>query len=1347
MIDFEYMAAVRRFLYRTVCWSVLGVLLFSAPVLAQICATPGKDGSATGVNAIGFGGTSQVVNTYYPGNASVSAGATSIQVGSPSGASTLISAGDLLLVIQIQDAAINSSNTSSYGDGVAGGNASGTTSDNAVGRYEYVLATGVVSGGSVPIQGATPGSGLVNGYVNANATSTTGQRRFQVIRVPQYNNCDIVGTGVPSPWNGRSGGVFAIDVAGTLTFSTGSAIQATGLGFRGGGGRQLSGGTGGSNTDYRTLSSSNYNAPKGEGIAGTPDYVHQSFTGTNPPGQVVTTSTTYPNGSQGRGAPGNAGGGGTDGSPSNNDENSGGGGGANGGAGGQGGNSWNSNLATGGHGGAAFASASITRLVMGGGGGAGSRNNSTSVQSSGGAGGGIVIVRAATITGTGIIASNGIEPNAANGLLPANDGGGGGGGAGTLVIFGNAGSLANITLQANGGRGGDCALADPAHGPGGGGGGGRIYVNDLLTGTVSVTGGANGETTSSRIAYGATSGSPGAAFLNAHITTLQNCGFVPVTLAYMSSFRFGKKAYVEWWTATETGNLGFNLYGHDGKEWKKVNTNIIPSHAVDSDAPLFYQYQLPNSNFLAFMIEDLDLNGRRNRSEEFYFEKTYGSRPEAELIPWEAIGSEHRRAENSEGSYNRNWDADRVQLLVKTEGIQRVTYEDLVSAGVEWNGVDARSLAITKNGTPIAIRVSSSKASAGFGNNAFGPGWSIDFLGTVDFSLYSDCTPYLLSLDQTKALRMSSISQDQRFSSLQTTHYFATVTNQENKEYSFASPLQDPWYQAQLLAVGQPTSYTQNFTVEETLKSIPANLEIVGYGLTDFPAELDHHLRFFINGTFVGEWFGNGIEVLQKSFPIQAGILVKGTNTLEIQTPSDLGVDAEVFNLEKFSINYPRELRETTDGLTFKASSKEYALKLLNKNFPDIYMSSPGRIYHLKDAPFKLQNDGSTSVLLANQKEAATPWTYHINRSSNFKKPGLKRVEMSNEILPSKAHYLIISHPHFLSGLTPLIQAREAQGLTVALVNVDEIYAKYSFGIPDAEAIAKFIAEADKTNPLRYVLLVGGDSYDYKNYLNIGSQSFIPTRYVSTGKVVQFAPSDASLADINRDGIPDLAIGRFPVRTQVELEMMLQKTLQFPMVQHLNDSLFVAGKDETAVSFTGFSHYLATLLPKNWEAVEAFSDGTNTSQLRQQIVNTINQGTRFVNFFGHSGPTVWTFENLLSAQHTQTLLTNSDSPTTVAQWGCWNTYFVTPAYNTMAHKFLLSGSQGAAAVVGAATLTEVSSEQQFAPIFFKHLFALNKSLGEAIQAAKAETALQFPELKDIYLGLHLLGDPALEINP
>ena len=468
--------------------------------------------------------------------------------------------------------------------------------------------------------------------------------------------------------------------------------------------------------------------------------MHQSFTGTQPPGQVINTGVEgYPNGSYGRGAPGNAGGGGNDGNPSSNDQNSGGGGGGNGGVGGNGGNSWSSNLAVGGYGGDAFAAATIQRLALGGGGGAATRNNSSDVECSGGAGGGIVMIRAATITGTGTIEANGIEPNAANGLLPANDGGGGGGAGGTLVVFGNAGSLANIALLANGGKGGDCALSDPAHGPGGGGGGGLVYVNDLLTGTVEVSGGVNGVTTSANLVFGSTSGTDGSAFLNAQITSLEPCGFVPVSLSYFkSSFNKDENVSFEWMTATETGNLGFDLLGFDGREWTRINEKLIPSQSIDSDEPVFYQFKAQAGHYRSFALVDIDRFGNKKRHGSFAIKQTYGSLTQVETIGWNAISSEHALASQARGAaYLGLQTTPSVEVKIRQSGFHRITYEQIIATNPHFAGTYLDDLALTHRGQPVPIRIASNGA---VGSRTFGPGWYVDFLGETEFNLYSDVT-------------------------------------------------------------------------------------------------------------------------------------------------------------------------------------------------------------------------------------------------------------------------------------------------------------------------------------------------------------------------------------------------------------------------------------------------------------------------------------------------------------------------------------------------------------------------------------------------------------------------------
>jgi uncharacterized repeat protein (TIGR01451 family) len=296
---------------------------------------------------------------------------------------------------------------------------------------------------------------------------------------------------------------------------------------------QLTGG-GGANTDYRQPAPATYtgaaggeagwDANKGEGLAGTPEWVETG-------GTFLHTNTGYPSGTAGtdgsmaRGAPATAGGGGTDAdpqgaSPGGNDQNAGGGGGANGGAGGFGGDSWNTNLSVGGEGGTAFP-ATINRVAMGGGGGAGTRNNSDGDnQASGGAtGGGIIIIRTYGLSGTGTLTANGNPAYNAT----ANDAGGGGAAGGSIVVLSANGGESGLTLQANGGTGGNAwqsqaySLAN-RHGPGGGGGGGVVLVSGTPA-SVGVSGGASGLTLNPGVTYGSTAGAAGSSVTNASISS------------------------------------------------------------------------------------------------------------------------------------------------------------------------------------------------------------------------------------------------------------------------------------------------------------------------------------------------------------------------------------------------------------------------------------------------------------------------------------------------------------------------------------------------------------------------------------------------------------------------------------------------------------------------------------------------------------------------------------------------------------------------------------------------------------------------------------------------------------
>ncbi len=520
-----------------------------APVQTVVCATPN----------LTVGGTlTGVINTYYPGSATVAEGATSIPVGTATGAGATIASGTELLVIQMQDASINDSNNSAYGNGFTG---QGFTAVNTAGNYEFVTATGPVGGGSIPIHGGGPGGGLIFTYTSAAWSATAGASTYQVVVVPQYSSAMLSSGLTALAWNGSTGGILAMDVAGVLTLGNATVVM-DGMGFRGAAGLSLVGENGALDTDYEFAAPATYSTPasgnlaittgadgsKGEGIAGTPLWVQN---GTS----VLNTGSGYPSGTAGkdgsmaRGAPGNAGGGATDGAPSaagENNDNAGGGGGGNGGGGGFGGNSYGNNLSTGGEGGVAFP-VTVNRFAMGGGGGGGSNNVFVSAQdSSGGAGGGMIFIRADSMTGSATLTANGMTAYTGT----STNAGGGGGAGGTIVVVTANGGETGLTLQANGGAGGGneglqppgASFLDNRIGPGAGGGGGAVYTSSVSgSPAIGLTGGANGltmDTTSTPVPYGATSGAAGVSMTNvalAQLTGLQSTALCTPDLTLQKS--------------------------------------------------------------------------------------------------------------------------------------------------------------------------------------------------------------------------------------------------------------------------------------------------------------------------------------------------------------------------------------------------------------------------------------------------------------------------------------------------------------------------------------------------------------------------------------------------------------------------------------------------------------------------------------------------------------------------------------------------------------------------------------------------------------------------------------------
>jgi hypothetical protein len=520
-------------------------------------------------------------------------------------------------------------------------------------------------------------------------------------------------------------------------------------------------------------------------------------------------------------------------------------------------------------------------------------------------------------------------------------------------------------------------------------------------------------------------------------------------------------------------------------------------------------------------------------------------------------------------------------------------------------------------------------------------------------------------------------------------------------------------------------------------------LELVVWGVTNWPQSPDHRLQVSVNGLQVATDSFDGLteRIIRVNLP--AGLLQEGANTLKLTLPGDTGVAWDMINLDKFSVTYSRRLQAREGRLDFTAAGDSFTVSNLPSRDVVAYrLNGEKGMTRLEILRVEANPDGTFSAIFRGSPKLAS---YQVSTVETMYAPAFEmsspKVERENP-----AEYVIIAHPDFIDGLQPLIAARKAQGLTVKVVNVNDLYARYTYGIFDPQAIQQYISHAAKKLGAKYVLLVGGDTYDYRNYLNVDSISFIPSLYVATGEIAKFVPADPLYADLDGDNLPDLALGRFPVRSVAELNLMVTKTLAYTAKDYGQTAAFSSDLNDGGLSFKNINTDMAAQLPAGWSVENIHLNDLSVSTARNQLIAAMNRGTALVTFTGHSGPQEWTFSGLFNINNAAAL-TNHGKPFVVVQWGCWNNYHVDPVNDYLVQSFLFSGDQGAAAVLGASTLTDSTSEILLGELLTPRLATPGLTLGQALQLSKSELAQTHPEALDVLLGWTLMGDPALVIVP
>ena len=677
------------------------------------------------------------------------------------------------------------------------------------------------------------------------------------------------------------------------------------------------------------------------------------------------------------------------------------------------------------------------------------------------------------------------------------------------------------------------------------------------------------------------------------------------------------------------------------------------------------------------------------------------------------------------------------ELKVNQTGIYRVSYELLRDAGLDLAGVLGTKLAVLNRDKMVPVYVFTPNE-----DGTFGTGGYIEFYGEALDTLYTSTNIYTVQVNSTPISQIPVNRDAFAPDAIRSDAYTETLVVNRQRSYVTSAPGSDPWYDTAMQVATSAKSWSFTFALNGYVgPSETDSLDLMVWGGNSSLVKPNHHLQVFLNGLLVEDALFDGTTQKILQIPLPAGVLQEGVNTLLLKLPADTGASSDVIILDQYRVSYQRSFLAQGNRLTFTAQGDSFQVENLTSPNVVVYRQREGGLQRVEN--MDVQSVGTTYAATFAGSDRAD--TYLVTTADSLYAPVLEAV-LPRVDLNKPAQYLIISHPDFISGLQPLIEARQAQGFTVSVVNVNDLYAQYTYGIFDPRAIQQYIAYAAQNLGTEYVLLVGGDTYDYRNYLGRNSISFIPSLYATTGPNVQFAPVDPLFADLNADNVPDLAIGRFPVRTSDELALMVSKTLAYASKSYGKSAAFASDMYDGIVSFKGASNGMSSSMPADWTVENIHLDDVTLSIARTRLLAAMNRGTALVTFTGHSGPQYWTFSNLFN-NNDAAALTNTGKPFVVLQWGCWNTYYVHPVYNYLVQALLFSGDRGAAAVFGATSLTDSSSEELLAQFLMPRLATPGTTMGQALQQAKVELAKTHPELLDVLIGWSFMGDPALMVEP
>ncbi|PIY10290.1 MAG: hypothetical protein COZ18_06265 [Flexibacter sp. CG_4_10_14_3_um_filter_32_15] len=373
----------------------------------------------------------------------------------------------------------------------------------------------------------------------------------------------------------------------------------------------------------------------------------------------------------------------------------------------------------------------------------------------------------------------------------------------------------------------------------------------------------------------------------------------------------------------------------------------------------------------------------------------------------------------------------------------------------------------------------------------------------------------------------------------------------------------------------------------------------------------------------------------------------------------------------------------------------------------------------------------------------------------------------------STPNFVIVTHEDFLEAAQKLAAFHnENDNLEVLVVTVDQIWNEFSSGKQDVSAIRDFVRflYKNENDKLHYLLLFGDTSYDYKNRVQ-ANNNFVPIYQSrqSLEPVETFSSEDFfGLLEDNEGEWEesfqteqedlDIGVGRIPVRSTNQANLVVDKIIGYSLPQTLgkwrNKVVFVADDGDSNIHMRDSEQLIDIVENYNgYQAeklyVDAFpqistSNGKYSFQVREKLNQNVNTGSLIVNYMGHGSESSLATEavvDLASISNWKNLNNLPMFVTATCEFGRYDN----PQVFSAGERLMTNEDGGGIALVTTTRPVTASTNFILAKAFYNNVFE-RLSNGKMPRLGDIIRKTKNESLSKLNRNFTLLGDPALRLN-